>query len=155
MDEQGFLYLSDSSRFEVRRWRVGESQGTLVAGGRLNQMHGPRRVFVDQNYSVYVPDWNKNRVMKWMKAATEGIVVAGGRGQGSAPSQLYHPEAVIVDKLGTLYIADPGNNRIVSLEKRSNSRRSSGRWKWFRFPIKPTLLANRFAFQSTRKSVCR
>ena len=117
MDEQGFLYLSDSSRFEVRRWRVGESQGTLVAGGHLNQMHGPRRVFVDQNYSVYVPDWNKNRVTKWMKGATEGIVVAGGQGQGSALSQLYHPEAVIVDKLGTLYIADPGNNRIVRWRK--------------------------------------
>ena len=52
MDEQGFLYVSDWSRCEVRRWRVGHSQGTLVAGGngcgsRLNQLSGPRKVFVD------------------------------------------------------------------------------------------------------------
>ena len=52
MDEQGFLYVSDWSRNEVRRWRVGDSQGTLVAGGngcgsRLNQLNGPRQIFVD------------------------------------------------------------------------------------------------------------
>ena len=44
MDEQGFLYVSDWNRNEVRRWRVGENQGTLVAGGngqgnRLNQFY--------------------------------------------------------------------------------------------------------------------
>ena len=61
MDEQGFLYVSDWDRQEVRRWRVGENQGTLVAGGngkgnRLNQLNGPRPVFIDQNHSVYVPE---------------------------------------------------------------------------------------------------
>ena len=122
MDEQGFFYVSDWSRNEVRRWRVGESQGTLVAGGngqgnRLNQFSGPRQVFIDQNHSVYVADGNNNRVMKWMKGATEGIVVAGGQGNGSALSQLHFPEAVIVDQLGTLYIADCYNHRIVCWKK--------------------------------------
>ena len=93
MDEQGFLYVSDWNRQEVRRWRVGESQGTLVAGGngkgnRLNQFNGPRQFFVDQNHSVYVSDWHNNRVMKWVRGATEGIVVAGGQGRGNALSQL-------------------------------------------------------------------
>ena len=122
MDEQGFLYISDSHRHEVRRWRVGDRQGTLVAGGngkgnRLNQLHGPRRLFVDQNQSVYVSEWSNHRVMKWVRGATEGIVVAGGQGNGSALSQLHRPEAVIVDQLGTLYIADRGNHRIVRWRK--------------------------------------
>ena len=122
MDEQGFLYVSDSLRNEVRRWRVGDRQGTLVAGGngqgnRLNQLSGPREVFVDQNHSVYVLEWYNHRVMKWVKGATEGIVVAGGQGKGGALSQLYHPEAVIVDQLGTLYIADRHNHRIVRWRK--------------------------------------
>ena len=48
MDEQGFLYVADWYRCEVRRWRVGDSQGTLIAGGngkgnRLNQLNGPRQ----------------------------------------------------------------------------------------------------------------
>ena len=122
MDEQGFLYVSDWSRNEVRRWRIGESQGTLVSGGngkgnRLNQLYGPRQIFVDQNHSVYVPEYYNHRVMKWMKRATEGIVVAGGQGKGGALSQLNNPEAVIVDQLGTLYIADRGNHRIVRWRK--------------------------------------
>ena len=122
MDEQGFLYVSDRGRNEVRRWRVGESQGTLVAGGngrgnRLNQLNDPRQVFVGQNYSVYVSDGNNHRVMKWVKGATEGIVVAGGQGYGSALSQLHYPEAVIVDQLGTLYVAERYNHRIVRWRK--------------------------------------
>ena len=122
MDEQGFLYVPDWSRNEVRRWRVGDSQGTLVAGGngkgnRLNQLYGPRQIFVDQNHSVYVPDYFNHRVMKWVKGATEGIVVADGHGGGIALSQLHVPEAVIVDQLGTMYIADAGNNRIVRWRK--------------------------------------
>ena len=122
LDEQGFLYVSDWPRQEVKRWRVGESQGTLVAGGngrgnRLNQFDGPRKVFVDQNHSVYVPDYFNHRVMKWEKGATGGIVVAGGKGKGNALSQLYHPDGVIVDQLGTLYIADRHNHRIVHWRK--------------------------------------
>ena len=122
MDEQGFLYVPDWYGSEVRRWRVGESQGTLVAGGNgqgthLNQLHGPTKFFVDQNHSVYVSDRNNNRVMKWVNGATEGIVVAGGQGKGSALSQLSYPEAVIVDQLGTLYIADTHNHRIVRWRK--------------------------------------
>ena len=122
MDEQGLLYVSDSFRQEVRRWRVGESQGTLVAGengrgNRLNQLSDPRKVFVDQNHSVYVPDHLNHRVVKWVKGATEGIVVAGGQGKGSALSQLNYPETVIVDQLGTLYIADRNNHRILRWTK--------------------------------------
>ncbi|CAM4987432.1 unnamed protein product, partial [Rotaria socialis] len=33
MDEQGFLYVSDNERQEVRRWQVGKTQGIVVAGG--------------------------------------------------------------------------------------------------------------------------
>ena len=122
MDEQGFLYVSDWPRQEVRRWQVGESQGTLVAGGngkgnRLNQLHHPRQIFVDQNHSVYVLDFYNHRVMKWVRGATEGIVVAGGQGRGSALSQLDEPDGIIVDQLGTLYIADMYNHRIVRWKK--------------------------------------
>ena len=124
MDEQGFLYVSDYYRSEVRRWQVGESQGTLVAGGNgqgnhLNQFSNPRKVFVDQNHSVFhVPDWNNHRVIKWVKGATEGIVAAGGQGRGNALSQLNLPDAVVVDQLGkALYIADRYNHRIVRWRK--------------------------------------
>ncbi|CAF4810971.1 unnamed protein product, partial [Rotaria sp. Silwood2] len=46
MDENGSLYVTDNGKGEVRRYRRGESQGTVVAGGngsgnRLDQLSDP------------------------------------------------------------------------------------------------------------------
>ncbi|CAF3835212.1 unnamed protein product, partial [Rotaria sp. Silwood1] len=85
MDENGSLYVTDVGEDEVRRYRKGESQGTVVAGGngsgnRLDQLSFPQYVFVDRDHSVYVSDRDNHRVMKWMEGAKQGIVVAGGQG---------------------------------------------------------------------------
>ncbi|CAF3880308.1 unnamed protein product, partial [Rotaria sp. Silwood1] len=118
MDENGSLYVTDYVKNEVRRYRRGESQGTVVAGGngsgnRLDQLSCPSYVFVDRDHSVYVSDWDNHRVMKWMEGAKQGIVVAGGQGKGNDLTQLSSPRGVIVDQLGTVYVADLGNNRIM------------------------------------------
>ena len=96
MDENGSLYVIDREKHEVRRYRRGESQGTVVAGGngngnRLNQLSNPSYVFVDRDHSVYVSDYGNHRVMKWMEGAKEGIVVAGGQGEGNSLRQLSYP----------------------------------------------------------------
>ncbi|CAF1419111.1 unnamed protein product, partial [Rotaria magnacalcarata] len=109
MDEQRYLYVSDYVKHEVRRHKLGEEIGTLVAGGNgigggLNQLKAPTFLFVDRDHSVYVSDRNNHRVMKWNKGAKEGIVVAGGQGEGDALTQLYHPNGLFVDTLGTLYV---------------------------------------------------
>ncbi|CAF1151010.1 unnamed protein product [Rotaria magnacalcarata] len=118
MDEQRYLYVSDGWKSEVRRYQLGERNGTLVAGGNgqgdgLNQLNSPGYLFVDRQQNVYVPDWNNNRVMKWNKGAKEGIVVAGGQGAGSALTQLSNPSGLFVDTLGTLYVADTSNHRVM------------------------------------------
>lgn len=122
LDEQGFLYVSYVERNEVRRWRVGETEGTVVAGGngagnQLNQLNVPRKVFVDRNRSVYVAEWNNHRVVKWMEGAKEGIIVAGGHGNGSSLSQLSHPDGIVVDQWETVYVADRKNHRIMRWPK--------------------------------------
>ena len=33
MNNDGFLYVSDDRKHAVRRWTIGEKDGTLVAGG--------------------------------------------------------------------------------------------------------------------------
>jgi hypothetical protein len=93
MDNNESLYVSDCVKNEVRRWKIGESSGTIVAGGNgkgdhLNQLNSPGYIFVDEDYSVYVSDMQNHRVMKWMNGAKEGIVVAGGKGQGRSLTQL-------------------------------------------------------------------
>ncbi|CAF1546939.1 unnamed protein product, partial [Rotaria sp. Silwood1] len=122
MDENGSLYVTDYGRDEVRRYRRGESQGTVVAGGngsgnRLDQLSFPRYVFVDPDHSVYVSEWDNHRVMKWMEGAKQGIVVAGGQGKGNGLTQLSSPQGVVVDQLGTVYVADDWNNRIMRWPK--------------------------------------
>ncbi|CAF1354854.1 unnamed protein product [Adineta steineri] len=124
MDKQGYLYVPDTDKHEVRRWRVGETSGVVVAGGcgegeGLNQLSYPRYVFVDQNYSIYVSEHGNQRVTKWLKGAKEAVIVAGGQGQGDDPSQLSNPEGVFVDQLGTVYVAESGNHRIVCWPKGS------------------------------------
>ncbi|CAF0866804.1 unnamed protein product [Adineta steineri] len=118
MDKNGNLYVSDSEKNEVRRWKQGETEGTLVAGGNrqenyLNQLNYPTYIFVDEDHSVYVSDQMNHRVMKWMKGAKEGTVVAGGNGEGNRLTQLSSPQGVIVDHLGNVYVADCDNDRIM------------------------------------------
>jgi sugar lactone lactonase YvrE len=118
LDKDGDLYVSDCEKNEVRRWKIGDKIGTLVAGGngqgaRLNQLSYPTNIFVDQDYSVYVSDMENHRVIKWMKGAKEGIVVAGGNDEGNNLKQLCNPSGVTVDPLGNVYVADPGDHRIM------------------------------------------
>ncbi|CAF1492231.1 unnamed protein product, partial [Rotaria sp. Silwood1] len=118
MDDEGSLYVSDTEKHEVRRWRMGEKNGTVVAGGngegnRRDQLDYPFSIVVDQDHSVYVSDWNNHRVMKWMKGAKEGIIVAGGNGKGDALTQLHYPNGLFVDRLNTVYVVDSKNHRIM------------------------------------------
>ncbi|CAF4313709.1 unnamed protein product, partial [Rotaria magnacalcarata] len=54
MDEQRYLYVSDIGKNEVRRYKFGENNGTLVAGVNgggvgLNQLSYPAHLFVDRD----------------------------------------------------------------------------------------------------------
>ncbi|CAF1376974.1 unnamed protein product [Rotaria sp. Silwood1] len=122
MDDQRCLYVSDVEKKEVRRYQMGDKNGTLVAGGHgegagLNQLKTPGYIFVDREQAVYVSDLSNHRVMKWNKGATEGIVVAGGNGEGKALSQLWRPRGLFVDALGTLYVADSENCGVMRWPK--------------------------------------
>jgi sugar lactone lactonase YvrE len=128
MDNNGDLYVSDAEENEVRRWKIGEKKGTLVAGGNgqgngLNQFNHSASLFVDEDHSVYVSDSYNHRVMKWMKGAKEGMVVAGGQGEGNSLTQLNKPQGVIVDDLGNVYVADWSNHRIMFWSKGSEEGR--------------------------------
>ncbi|CAF4229210.1 unnamed protein product [Rotaria sordida] len=122
MDDHRYLYISNNYEQEVRRYQIGDKNGTLVAGGNgygagLNQLNWPTYTFVDQQQTVYVSDNNNNRVMKWNKGAKEGIVVAGGQGKGNALTQLSYPNGLFVDTLGTIYVADSVNDRVMRWPK--------------------------------------
>jgi sugar lactone lactonase YvrE len=118
MDNDGYLYVPDFKKHEVRRWKMGETEGTIVAGGngqghRLDQLNKPYYICIDEDHSVYVLDWGNHRVIKWLKGAKEGIVVAGGQGEGNDLRQWSYPYGIIVDQLGSVYVADLNNDRVM------------------------------------------
>ena len=113
LDEQRYLYVSDTENHEVKRYEIdrGDRQGTVVAGGHgpgdgLNQLYNPYYIFVDREQNVYVSDYENHRIMKWNKGATKGIVVAGGQGYGDALTQLPYPTGIFVDPQGIVYVAE-------------------------------------------------
>ncbi|CAF1332931.1 unnamed protein product [Rotaria sp. Silwood1] len=122
MDDQRYLYISDSGNHEVKRYQIADKIGTIVAGGHgegaaLKQFNWPRYLFVDRQQAVYVSDYYNHRLMKWNKGAKEGIVVAGGQGEGNTLAQLSHPNGLFVDTCGTIYVADEGNHRVMRWPK--------------------------------------
>ncbi|CAF3787263.1 unnamed protein product [Rotaria sp. Silwood1] len=132
LDDHRCLYISDEIKHEVRRYHIGNKNGTIVAGGHgegdgLNQLNQPSYLFVDRQQAVYVSDTNNHRVMKWNKGAKEvilnisvnaqwaqkGSTVAGGYGNGRATNQLNTPMGLCIDEDQTMVIADFWNHRIV------------------------------------------
>ncbi|CAF3834573.1 unnamed protein product [Rotaria magnacalcarata] len=126
MDAQRFLYISGEDR--VTRYRMGDTNGIVVAGGhghgnRLNQLYWASYVVVDRDQSVYVSDFANHRVMKWMKDSKEGIVVAGGTreggldefryGRGNAPNQVYWPRGLFVDPFDNVYVVSSWSHRVM------------------------------------------
>lgn len=118
MDDDESLYVGDAVKSEVRKYRRGESEGTVVAGGHgaghdPNQLFEPQYMFVDRNHSLYISEYGQSRVTKWMEGATERTIVAGGNGKGSDLSRLVYNEGITVDQLSTIYVSDLGNGRIM------------------------------------------
>ena len=122
VDGEGYLYVSDQEKHDVKRFVVGDEKGIVVAGGngkgnRSDQLNTPLSLFVDRDQTVYVSDYLNHRVMKWLKDAKQGILVTDSRGQMGNLSKVTYPTGLFVDALNTIYIADSGNDRILRWEK--------------------------------------
>ncbi|CAF1224408.1 unnamed protein product [Adineta ricciae] len=118
IDKQGYFYISDREKHEVRRWKANDTSGRLVAGGngkgdRLDQLNNPTFIFVHDDNSIYISDWGNHRVVRWIEGAKEGVIVAGGHGKGNSLMQLANPQGVVVDDISSVFVADFTNNRIM------------------------------------------
>ena len=117
IDKDRYLYVSDSGKYEVRRWEIGDEVGTIVAGGNgqgneLRQLSSPHGIIVEQFGTLYVADTENHRVMRWLKGAEEGTIVTGGNREGAQPNRLSKPVNLSFDRENNLYVVDCWNNRV-------------------------------------------
>ena len=115
MDDNGDLYVSTWNDNEVIRWREGNANRVIVAGGNgvgngVDQFDHAGFIFVDNAHSIYVSDLVNRRVMKWMKDARFGSIVA---------ENLNYPLGIIVDHFDSVYVVESGNNRVIRWMKGS------------------------------------
>ena len=69
--QQQSLYISDCYNHRVVKWKLGENNGQIVAGGngrgnRIDQLNEPTDVIVDENNkSLIICDEGNRRVVRW------------------------------------------------------------------------------------------
>ncbi|CAF1303082.1 unnamed protein product [Adineta steineri] len=120
VDINDTLYCSMSDHHQVVKRSLRDSviasnrvaAGTGSTGAGLNQLNGPRGIFVDVNLDLYVADCYNSRVQLFQSGQSNGIVVAGG---GSWPPTitLFCPSGIILDAEKYLFIVDYNNHRII------------------------------------------
>lgn len=130
-DVNGDLYISNPEEHEVRRYRIGDRHGELVAGGhgqgrRSMQLNHPTYICIGDDFSVYVSDSGNHRVVEWQRNAERGFVVAGSAGRGKSRRQLDTPAGVVIDQKGTIYVADSGNHRVMRYRQGEEIDRIAG-----------------------------
>lgn len=122
VDLAGNIYLSLYNCYMVVKWAPNATNGTLVAGKRLNpgstndKFNSLRFIHLDEDRdALYVTDNNNNRIQKFIIGGNgTGVTVAGNLVSGTGLHQLYQPAGICVTRDGQiLYIADNGNNRIM------------------------------------------
>jgi sugar lactone lactonase YvrE len=128
VDENGSVYVADSSNHRVMKWTVNATEGIIVAGGngngsRTDQLTIPGGISVDERETIYVADELNHRVVSVPKGTRNGIVIAGGHGQGNASNQLNYLISLAFNSEGDLFVSDLDNFRVqmFAMDKRPSS----------------------------------
>ena len=70
-DQQQTIYVADEYNHRIIKWKFGERNGEVVAGGngqgnRIDQLNSPSSVILDRNKkSLIICDWGNQRVVRW------------------------------------------------------------------------------------------
>jgi len=114
------LIIANMGSNNIVRWRLGDSNWTLVAGN-LNAssanspfaLSGPFGLTLDPLGNLYVADTNNHRIQFFPREQIRGRTIAGVAGVPSSnPNYLRGPYSIILDNQLNLYVADTGNHRV-------------------------------------------
>lgn len=119
------LYIANSATATstVMRWRVGDSNGTVIAGvagvpgSASNQLKSPMGITLDQWNNLYVADRSNRRVQLFCSGSSTGITIAGTSAGGTSPTTLTAPYDVKLDSRLNLYVSDNSGARVSKFLK--------------------------------------
>ena len=123
VDTKLSLYVADSGNDRVQLFRLGQLNGTTMAGngtsGTIN-LDNPCAVVLDGDGYLFIVDRGNHRIVG---SGPNGFrcIVGCTETNGSAANQLALPRALSFDSFGNIFVADKDNRRIQKFLQSSNS----------------------------------
>ncbi|CAF1115764.1 unnamed protein product [Rotaria sordida] len=111
------LYIVNGIANTVVKWRVGASNGTVLAGvpgssgASSTYLSFPVDLTLDRWNNIYVADRTNVRIQLFCNGSSTGITIAG------SGSSLILPYSVALDSQLNLYVSDNGAARIIKFSK--------------------------------------
>ncbi|CAF4009510.1 unnamed protein product [Adineta steineri] len=114
------IYIADCYNNRVMKYKLGEMNGTLVAGGNgqgttNKQLFYPTGLYFDlSTNSVVIANWGGNNIVQWVLGDDHWTILAGDFNGviGSTSTLLNGPYDMVFDYMKNLYVADTGNQRV-------------------------------------------
>ena len=113
------MYITDCFNDRVQMFRVGEKNGTTIAGQGASgtiYLDRPVGIVMDGSGYLFIGDAFHNRIVA---SGPDGFRCVVGCGAGSSP--LNHPRTVHFDRVGNLAVMDLGNSRLQKFFLVNNS----------------------------------
>ena len=69
--QQQSIYIVDSYNHRIVKWKLGENNGQIIAGGNgqgngIDQLNWPTDVIIDEsNTCLIISDWGNRRIVRW------------------------------------------------------------------------------------------
>jgi len=112
------LVISNCAMPRIVWWRIGDNNGTIVAGNYSTSLNGPFDVNLDPMGNIYVADTENHRIQFFLSGHSVGRTIAGITGvYGTNASVLRQPYWVILDKQLNLYVSDTLNHRVQMFKR--------------------------------------
>jgi len=108
--QQQHIYIADYNNHRIVKWKLGENNGEIVAGGngygsRIDQLNRPIDVIVDENNkSLIICDQDNRRVVRWS--------LQNPNGDKEILIQNILCWGLMMNENGDLFVADLGNNAV-------------------------------------------
>ena len=115
------LYVADTANNRIQCFRLGQQNGTTVAGTAVGfPLNGPRGVVLDANGYLFIIDTGNYRIIASSSTGFRCVAACSGK-NGSTADRLFNARYLAFDSYGNIFVTDDDNHRIQQFILNSNS----------------------------------